>query len=86
MNRIYDETYDCDKYIFTAIPLPAFENNKENMQKEERRIDREISNWIHLYKDSLRTFWGDRQIISDAEYEELEQNICWTNDYPELKF
>lgn len=86
MNRIYNETYDYDKYVFTAIPLPAFENNKENMQKEERRIDREISNWIHLYKDSLRTFWGDHQIVSDAEYESLEKNICWTNDYPELKF
>ena len=77
MNRIYSETYDCDKYVFTPIPLPAFQDNKVNMEKEERRMERELTNWQSTYKDALRLFWGDWKIVSDGDYESLERTIYW---------
>ena len=86
MIRVYNRTYDCDKYVFTPIPLPAFEDNKENMLKKEYQIGDDMENYYRLYKESLRLFWGDHTIVSDAEYVSLENNICWTNDYPDLKY
>ena len=84
INNKYNENYDIDKYVFTPLLLPAFENNKENMEKEERIIDREINKWQHLYKDALNLFWGNHLIIPDAEFDSLERNIC--NNQLQLQF
>jgi hypothetical protein len=84
INSFYNETNDCDKYVFTPIRLPTFEDDKDNMLKEERRIDREITNYQTLYKDALRLFWGAHTIVSDGEYESLERNI--RGNYPDIQY
>ena len=83
MNRKYNRTYDCDEYVFTPTSLPAFENNKVNMEKEERRIDRDENRLQCHYIDVLRLFWTEHQIVSDAEYDKLERCI---RTYPDIKY
>lgn len=75
-NGTYDyQPYDCDKYVFTPMQLPAFENNKVNMEKEECRIKRDANRLEYHYKDALLQFKYEHQIISDAEYLKLEKCI-----------
>ena len=74
-NAKYYEIYDCDKYVFKPIPLPAFENNKDTMENIEHIIDREIINYHSICKDALSIFYSHFQIVSDGEYTSLEQNI-----------
>ena len=73
-------------YVFFNSMNPVLVDDKQEMERLEDTINKEISTWQTKYNEILPTLYSATSVVSHSEYDELYKMIKWTNDYPDPKF
>ncbi|NCV90966.1 MAG: hypothetical protein EBW19_12475, partial [Betaproteobacteria bacterium] len=71
-------------YIYNFSTELVFAEDKNKMEEQEKKIDKELTRWKRKYEDILPMLWGATDIISHADYDAIEKLI--TIGFPDYKF